>query len=613
MEPTDLEKYSSAITLSDMEVFVFPELMYSLVLANIMSPIIWRWRREDCFQRLANKSPHKRLMRLKQYIMDEFEFNLDLNTWGLTRKDVELARFSPYLSPEAIARSNALFGYEGDRYYFDVDIRRHFGLDQYDGDVIPYWKTETVEAMCAFRLKDGYRTGAGECVSLSTLYAAAAFIVCGIPLEDIFMVLTPLHSQNFIDIRDGVLTNNRRLVTKSMWFNGTEISNKAQRALRNEQVTIVAHPTGTIHCLYDRATIDPTQYTRFREKLGAYLTTGLDALMFANFLRTHSEYRRYFQFCRHCRGRAMFVKAEILYAYEHDSPYRIADHTFDKLLDEVSSDDYSVSKHVDRLCAEQLMAFVRYEKIDLHRTEDRDKLAAYLKAFVPDAERFVADLYAFIHLEPRLPDPAKTYVDVPPIRLTPEMNRQAAIDYLESMRSQNPTADLAFYAYRDMTRCRWEPFIKAALERNPVCVEHFAQRPLAQVVETLQAMSGQSIYDGPRLAQPDEVVNFGTGDGIEKAIAVADVIRARRPAEPLDLVVEPDRATLRTAQAEYTFGSTKGLRHRMNLTATVAAAPPASDMATGSGTGLEDGRVPGGGKRPADDTNRSDRPGADRP
>lgn len=34
-----LEKYSSAATLSDMEIFVFPELMYSLVLANIMSPL----------------------------------------------------------------------------------------------------------------------------------------------------------------------------------------------------------------------------------------------------------------------------------------------------------------------------------------------------------------------------------------------------------------------------------------------------------------------------------------------------------------------------------------------------------------------------------------------
>lgn len=67
---------------------------------------------------------------------------------------------------------------------------------------------------------------AGECVSLSSLYAAAAFIVCGIPLDDIYMVLTPLHSQNFIDIREGVITNNRRIITKPMWFNGTAISMK---------------------------------------------------------------------------------------------------------------------------------------------------------------------------------------------------------------------------------------------------------------------------------------------------------------------------------------------------------------------------------------------------
>ena len=230
MNARDLEKYSSAVTLSDMEVFVFPELMYALVLANIMSPAIWKWRQEDCFLKLEGKSQWRRLMRLRQYVMDEYEFNLDLNTWGLTDKETEMRRFAPWLSREQIAGSNALFGYQGDKYYFDVDIRRHFGLDQYEGDIIPYWKTETVEAMNAFRLKDGYSTGAGECVSLSTLYAAAAFVIAGIPLDDMYMVLTPLHSQNYLDIQDGVITNNRRLVTKSMWFNGTEISNKAQRA-----------------------------------------------------------------------------------------------------------------------------------------------------------------------------------------------------------------------------------------------------------------------------------------------------------------------------------------------------------------------------------------------
>ena len=144
MDSKQLEKYSSAITLSDMEIFIFPELMYSLVLANVMSPITWSWRQRDCFKKLEGKSKYKKLMRLKQFIIDDFEFNLDLETWGLTNKTKEIERFRQFISPEQIAQSNALFGYHGDKYYFDVDIRRHFGLDKYDDDVIPYWKTETV-------------------------------------------------------------------------------------------------------------------------------------------------------------------------------------------------------------------------------------------------------------------------------------------------------------------------------------------------------------------------------------------------------------------------------------------------------------------------------------
>ncbi|MHC4737207.1 MAG: hypothetical protein ACYTDW_22605 [Planctomycetota bacterium] len=93
MNSEQLVKYTSAITLSDMEIFVFPELMYSLVLADIMSPIIWQWRDVDCFKKLEGKSSYKKLMRLKQFIMDEFEFNLDLETWGdQTVREVYFAR-----------------------------------------------------------------------------------------------------------------------------------------------------------------------------------------------------------------------------------------------------------------------------------------------------------------------------------------------------------------------------------------------------------------------------------------------------------------------------------------------------------------------------------------
>ncbi|MHC4639473.1 MAG: hypothetical protein ACYTBV_18550, partial [Planctomycetota bacterium] len=514
MNSDQIEKYSSAVTLSDMEIFVFPELMYSLVLANIMSPIIWKWREKDCFKKLENKTPYKKLMRLKQYIMDEYEFNLDLETWGLTKQQEELKRFEKFISPDDIAKSNALFGYHGDEYYFDVDIRKHFGLDKYNTDIIPYWKTETVEAMNAFPLREGYTKYAGECVSLSALYAAATFVVCRIPLEDIYMILTPLHSQNFIDINDGVLTNNRRIVTKTMWFNGTAISEKAQRALRNEQVTIVAHNTGYSHCFYKDATINKTALEHFEKKLGKYLSAEILTLTFANFLRCHPQYQKSFQFCcEQCRGGQKFVKAEVLFHYEHGSPYRIADNTYEKLIQEVSEEDVLPYKLSDRLCTKQLTMFCEYENIDIKTQAGAEALKNYIAPFVPQPGQLIIDLVDFLKIEPKLPLPDKNFVKTDPVKIAVDWDREQIIEYLSSIRSTNNTADLAFYAYRDMTWCDWQPFIKATLERNPVSIEMTKSMSIDEVYNWLEKMNNNSIYDENRLAQPDEVANYKTGDG----------------------------------------------------------------------------------------------------
>ena len=83
IKPNLMEKYSSAITLSDMEIFVFPELMYSLVLANIMSPNIWKWREVETFKKLAGKTSNRRLMRLRQFVMDEYELIVDTDGKGI--------------------------------------------------------------------------------------------------------------------------------------------------------------------------------------------------------------------------------------------------------------------------------------------------------------------------------------------------------------------------------------------------------------------------------------------------------------------------------------------------------------------------------------------------
>ena len=431
MRPISEEEKSAAATLSDMEIFIFPELMFSLVLANILSPRLWRWRDLDWFAGIRDMRPKKRLQRLRQHIMDNYTFNLDLETWGLTTQERELKRFEPFLSSDEIAKSNALFGYQGDVYYYDIDIRRHFGLDKYTSDVIPYWKTETIEAMDAFRHKSGHLVGAGECVSLAGLYAAAAFVVCGLPLESIYLMATPLHSQNFVDVDSGILTNNRRLVTRAMWSNGTVISQQARRALEHERVTIVSHATGYIHLLYPEATIDPAAYAHFSDRLKAFLVPPDDA-------------------------------------------------------------------------------------------EDKRLVEPRL----PDAERV-----AFVSSDE-------------PLGLTPDMGYREISDRLKALRETNRAAALAPYAAHELGETESAPFVKAAMERCPVSKSALEGK---DVVSLVAELPGESIYDGAsRCASPDEVWNFGRGDGLEKCLLAANALSLAEG----EIVVDGGEAALMQAGRE---------------------------------------------------------------
>lgn len=556
----ELEKKSCAVTLSDMEIFVFPELFYALVLANIMSPRIWLWRDDPWFDGLQKKTARRKIDRCKQYIIDHYEFNLDLDTWGLTDKETELQRFAPYMDLETLRHSNALFGYEGDRHYFDLDIRRHFGLEKYSDDIIPYWKTETVEAMDAFVRRPGYRTGAGECVSLAALYAAALFIVCGIPLEDIFLMATPLHSQNFIATGEGILTNNRRIVTKTMWFNGTELSDKAQRALRNEQITMVMNNTGYIHCVDDTYTIDPEHYRRFQEGISAYLSTEITFEILANFLRQHSRFQSCFQICHDFHGKKRWIAAERAYAYEHGSPYKVGDHTRDKLLEEIDAEEFYCSPIPERICLPKLEEFFKNNPIRHVDEKSMIELGQKLECTSFKKDEMLAELARFVHLDPDFPGTGgKTHRRLPVIDLTPGMSREQIIARIEALRPKHPSADLAFYAARDLTRTPVEPFLKAALERNPVCIQGLTGLDNDALIDAIDRLDNDSIYDESRMAQPDEVWNFKTGDGAEKAVLLYALLRHRHPGSVVSLEVRPDRAEVLFDDRTITWPSSKGV------------------------------------------------------
>ncbi|HLA81989.1 MAG TPA: hypothetical protein VJP78_10305 [Thermoleophilia bacterium] len=563
MTKRELERKSSAVTLSDMEVFIFPELMYSLVLANIMSPRIWRWRDDPWFKGMEKMTPYRRITRLKQYVMDHYSFNLDLDTWGLTTKPREIQRFKDYVSPDALAQSNALFGYEGDKYYFDIDIRTHFGLDKYEGDIIPYWKTETVEAMDAFLHKPGYVSGAGECVSLATLYAAALFVVAGIPLSDIFLMATPLHSQNFVDTGTGILTNNRRLVTKTMWFNGTALSAQARRALENERVTVVAHESGCIHILFPQATIDPAAYSRFSTKLRRFLRTPLTPEVLGNFVRHSSDVQKCFQVRWSNFGAVdRYIAVEKLLAYEYDCPYRFNDETREKLMMEVAGEDFETSPIHDRIILDDLEKLVSEQSYDVRADEGFAQFVEDVAASCPSGQEAIEGLRRFCWIEPRLPDAATKAFrrEQAPLGLTPAMGRADVIARLEEIRGSNELAELAFYAYRDLGRTDPEPFLKAALERSPVSVAATQDLDDDAVIAAVMALPEESIYDGPhRLAQPDEVWNYARGDGLEKALVLANILGPRHAEERLTVEVMTGAAVLTVGGDSIRFTSTKDL------------------------------------------------------
>lgn len=558
----ELEKKSSAVTLSDMEVFIFPELMYSLLLANIMSPRLWRWREDPWFAGLDRMKPYRRITRLKQYIIDHYVFNLDLETWGLTAGEREIERFSDYISEETIAQSNALFGYEGDKYYFDMDIRTHFGLDKYEGNIIPYWKTETIEAMDAFLHKPNYDTGAGECVSLAVLYAAAMFVVAAVPLRDIYLMATPLHSQNFIDVDEGILTNNRRLVTRNMWLNGTALSAQARRALENERVTIVTHETGYIHTVYDEATIDSRAYAHFSDRLRVFLKAQPTDEILGNFLRYSRNIQQCFQIRWPLHGVDNYIGAERAFAYEEDSPFRLTDNTRDRLMAEVDGEEFQVGPMPRRIVLNDLEDFLRQNVLKVDDAEDIGRLKKRFATDCMDAEMALDNFIRFCHVEPRLPDPrSKQFVTAgEPLGIDVDMTREEIIEQLEALRGDNPTAELAFYAYRDLNRTEPEPFLLAAWQRNPVSIEGARELDDEEVVEKIAGMAEESIYDGPgRLAQPDEVWNYGRGDGVEKAVILANILHQRRPDDEIAIEVSPDSAVLRVGSRTYSFVSTKQL------------------------------------------------------
>ena len=139
------------------------------------------------------------------------------------------------------------------------------------------------------------------------------------------------------------------------------------------------------------------------------------------------------------------------------------------------------------------------------------------------------------------------------------MNREEIITIFEELRRQGSvTADLAFYAGRYMDRCNWQPFLKAVFERNPVAAKVFRECTIHEVYDHLISWPDESIYDGNRLALPDEVVNFQRGDGFEKALAFILLLRFNK--KEFSVQQNNDEITIVAGKERFIFRTGKDLK-----------------------------------------------------
>jgi hypothetical protein len=175
------------------------------------------------------------------------------------------------------------------------------------------------------------------------------------------------------------------------------------------------------------------------------------------------------------------------------------------------------------------------------------------------------ELNDFIFINPKIPDSEKKYSFTEKLKITTNNNREEIINLITDHKETLEAAQLALYVYRDMDKIDWRPFIKAAIERNPVSFGDLNEKTNYEVYSMLKELPMESIYDGNRLALPDEVWNFRRGDGIEKAFLLADFLLHNDKSSTISIEIDHRKVLLTSGQHEFHFTSLKKLRKSIHI------------------------------------------------
>jgi len=291
-----VEEYSRSTSLTVFEIHrSAPKIIPAYLLANLMSPALWKWREErPMHDEQGNlRATNRRLKDLqRQFHWYTFTNIVSLpggDYWGLLNFDEEAKRLGEDFIEEIRREYDTTL-----RDLLRIDPNSQFGQivlqEFYKKGYFPRLKNETIETMNAFHriCQDG--KGSGKCVALAMLWASS-LAVCGrFSLDQIILVANRAHLFVFLDDGENVhLFNNGKWYNKTRINNESELANQAKAVATGSELMFVYIPGKGMADLFtrktsevDRETIE-TVTTRCGDFLGSPLILcDLDEVDFSN-------------------------------------------------------------------------------------------------------------------------------------------------------------------------------------------------------------------------------------------------------------------------------------------------------------------------------------------
>ena len=176
-----------------------------------------------------------------------------------------------------------------------------------------------------------------------------------------------------------------------------------------------------------------------------------------------------------------------------------------------------------------------------------------------------SEISDFIFTDPKIPDWNKNYVMDQVPQISVEDSREKITNSIVKLTGKSELCNLVLYVYRQMDKIEWLPFLKAAIERNPVCFTELNGKECSEVYEILKGIPDESIYTEKRLALPDEVWNFKRGDGIEKALLLADFLMKKDSSSNISIEIDNKKVRLTFNGREFYFTSHKSFKKSIRI------------------------------------------------